>query len=277
VLRAFGFKIHVHFMVNLLGATPQADRNDYQLLVSDPRFCPDEVKLYPCALVETARLMSSYRAGSWRPYGEQELIDLLVADVLATPAYTRISRMIRDISSTDIVAGNRKTNLRQMVEQRLVGRKAEVREIRMREIATSDVSLSDLHLARVTYQTAASTEHFLQWVDADGRIAGFCRLSLPDARATEATAGADAQPTPPGTAMIREVHVYGRVAGLGTSAQGGAQHAGLGKALVEEACTLAAQAGYERVAVISAVGTRAYYRSLGFADTGLYQTRPLER
>ena len=79
-----------------------------------------------------------------------------------------------------------------------------------------------------------------------------------------------------GHAMIREVHVYGRMARLdGDGERGGAQHAGLGRALIERACAIARDAGYERINVISAVGTRAYYRSLGFADAGLYQQKPL--
>ena len=267
VLRAFGFKTHIHFMVNLLNSTPEADKADYLALVSDQRFCPDEVKLYPCALVASSRLMACYEDGSWRPYTEDELLDVLVADTLATPAYTRISRMIRDISATDIVAGNRKANLRQMVEARLASREREVREIRMREIANDNVLPKKLHLDTLVYPTATTEERFLQWLTEDGRIAGFCRLSLPKAEAQELA------PTEIGTAMIREVHVYGRVASLGASEAGAAQHAGLGKALVEEACRQARMAGYERVAVISAVGTRNYYRGLGFADEGLYQVR----
>jgi elongator complex protein 3 len=198
-----------------------------------------------------------------------------VDDVLATPSYVRISRMIRDISATDIVAGNKKTNLRQMVEMRLADRLDEVREIRMREVATSDVLPSQLHLDCVRYQTSTSDEHFLQWVDDRGHIAGFCRLSLPDEQAVTEAFGAAPLPTAPGTAMIREVHVYGRVAGLGTTAHGAAQHVGLGKALVEEACRRARHAGYRQIAVISAVGTRGYYRSLGFSDADIYQLRIL--
>ena len=219
--------------------------------------------------------MDAYAHDLWNPYTEDELVSLLVDDVLATPAYTRISRMIRDISATDIVAGNKKTNLRQMVEMRLASLRAEVREIRMREIATDDVTLDDLHLDCVSYRTATTQEHFLQWITNDNRIAGFCRLSLPDEQAEAATFGDAPLPTAPGTAMIREVHVYGRVASLGATSQGAAQHAGLGKALVEEACGRAWLAGYQRIAVISAVGTRGYYRSLGFSDHGLYQLRIL--
>ena len=274
ILRAYGFKLHVHFMTNLLGSTPASDRTDYLQLVRDERFLPDEVKLYPCALVESARLMESYQRGIWQPYTEEELVGLLVDDVLATPAYVRISRMIRDISAGDIVAGNKKTNLRQMVENQLASRRSLVQEIRMREIATDDVTPHDLHLECVPYRTATTQERFLQWVTDEGRIAGFCRLSLPDEEATIAAFGNVQLPSRPGTAMIREVHIYGRVASLGGNARGAAQHTGLGKALVEEACQEAWQAGYQRIAVISAVGTRAYYRSLGFIDSGLYQIRP---
>ena len=259
VLRLAGFKIQIHFMANLLGASVASDRADYLKLVSDERFLPDEVKLYPCCLVESARLGTHYQDGSWSPYTEDELIALLVDDTLATPAYTRISRMIRDISATDIVAGNKKTNLRQLVERRIEQEGPAVREIRMREVATDDVQTSNLRLDCVAYTTSVSRERFLQWITPEGRIAGFLRLSLP-------------QGLP--QAMIREVHVYGRVARLGASEAGGAQHAGLGRRLVEEACRIAAEEGYTAINVISSVGTRAYYRGLGFADAGLYQQRP---
>ena len=275
ILRAFGFKLHVHFMLNLLGSTPTSDKSDYLRLVSDPRFCPDEVKLYPCALVESSHLMGAYQRGQWRPYTEKELLDVLVADVMATPAYTRISRMIRDISSTDIVVGNKKTNLRQMVEARLAPQAGEVREIRLREIAGNDVTPQDLRLDCVRYRTATTDERFLQWVTGENRIAGFCRLSLPREEDIHDLRTPEPLPTEPGTAMIREVHVYGRVTSIGASETGAAQHAGLGKALVEEACSQARAAGYHSIAVISSVGTRAYYRSLGFEDAGLYQMRQL--
>lgn len=279
LLRLFGFKIHAHFMVNLLGSTPEADRLDYQRFVADLAFQPDEVKLYPCALIESSRLRGRYEAGEWRPYTEDELVSVLIDDVLATPAYCRVSRMIRDFSSGDIMAGNKKPNLRQMVESRLRARCEQtgerVQEIRFREIATSEVDVRALRLEVVPYETPATSERFLQWVTPEGRIAGFLRLSLPKAAAVEAlaselrTAGCE-PPVQPGEAMIREVHVYGMAARVGEEG-GAAQHHGLGRKLVERACELACEAGYERINVISAVGTREYYRHLGFYDHGLYQ------
>ncbi len=259
LLRRLGFKIHVHFMVNLLGATPEADVRDYARLVSETPFLPDEVKLYPCCLVESALLRRCYEQGEWKPYSEEELVGVLVADMLATPAYTRISRMIRDISAGDILAGNKKTNLRQIVEQRVEDAGEPVCEIRHREIATEGARPEELAYDCVTYRPVGSEERFLQWVTPDGRIAGFLRLSLPDRGRV---------------AMIREVHVYGTAARLHEEGEG-AQHRGLGRALVERACEQARAAGYAAIDVISAVGTRAYYRKLGFHDNGLYQRKDL--
>lgn len=271
LLRAFGFKIHAHAMVNLLGATPDGDKRDYARLVTEAPFQPDEIKLYPCALIEGARLCRRHDAGEWVPYPEDVLMDVLAHDVLVTPDFCRISRMIRDFSSNDIKAGNKKPNLRQLVESRLPAG-GSVREIRFREVGTGAVHLDDLRLEVVAYDTTNTSERFLQWVDSDGRIAGFLRLSLPHAAYVDAHGGE--LPVVPLEAMIREVHVYGAVARLGEAGES-AQHAGLGRRLVERACELAAAAGYRRVNVISAVGTREYYRGLGFCDHGLYQQRDI--
>lgn len=278
LLRIYGFKIHAHAMANLVLATPERDKADYRRLVDDPAFRPDEVKLYPCALIESSRLSALFERGAWRPYSEEELLDVLVSDVLATPPYVRISRMIRDFSSHDIVAGNKKPNLRQLVEHRLRklsatdGEARSIGEIRFREVGTGNVQLADLRLDEVAYETVNTSERFLQWVAPDGRIAGFCRLSMP--RAAYVREHRSELPVREGEAMIREVHVYGAVARLGEEGTV-AQHQGLGRRLVERACDIARAAGYRRVNVISAVGTREYYRGLGFQDAGLYQARAL--
>lgn len=290
LLRQFGFKSHVHFMVNLLGADPVSDIADYRRLVTDPAFLPDEVKLYPCCLVESAQLTDCYEAGCWRPYTEEELVEVLVQDVLATPPWTRISRMIRDISATDILVGNKKTNLRQVVEAAVDTMGEEVAEIRSREISVEGAAVEDLALETIAYQTATTEERFLEWITPENKIAGFCRLSLPTAlprdtanesspppiksEQSEARGSSLASLSAPQEAMIREVHVYGKVAALHRTGEG-TQHLGLGRALVEEACAQATAAGYTAINVISAVGTRVYYRNLGFKDAGLYQKRPL--
>ena len=279
LIRLYGFKIHSHLMVNLLGATPEADKQDFKTFVTDPGFLPDEIKLYPCALVSGTQLVQKYREGAWQPYAKDELVDVLVQDVLATPPYVRISRMIRDISATDILVGNKHTNLRQMVEQELAAKDvaSRVQEIRFREINQQQVSAAELTLQDFTYTTAVSDEHFLQWVTADNKIAGFCRLSLPHwdkltAGACDVTA--NELLVQPGQAMIRELHVYGQALSLGSEGMS-AQHQGLGQKLLAKASSIAAEAGYTSLNVISSIGTRAYYRAQGFTDAGLYQQKPL--
>ena len=279
LIRLYGFKIHSHLMVNLLGATPEADKQDFKTFVTDPGFLPDEIKLYPCALVSGTQLVQKYREGAWQPYAKDELVDVLVQDVLATPPYVRISRMIRDISATDILVGNKHTNLRQMVEQELAAKDvaSRVQEIRFREINQQQVRAAELTLQDFTYTTAVSDEHFLQWVTADNKIAGFCRLSLPHwdkltAGACDVTA--NELLVQPGQAMIRELHVYGQALSLGSEGMS-AQHQGLGQKLLAKASSIAAEAGYTSLNVISSIGTRAYYRAQGFTDAGLYQQKAL--
>lgn len=278
--RLLGFKTHTHFMVNLVGATPETDRADYARFATAPGFQPDEVKLYPCALIAGTGLDRLYERGLWRPYTEGELVGVLADDVARTPAWTRVSRMIRDFSSGDIKAGNKKPNLRQMVEGRLRDGGVPVREIRFREIGTDLVDTSALELETVPYETLSTSERFLQWVTPEGRIAGFLRLSLPHPEAVRELArelereGGEC-PVGEGEAMIREVHVYGMATRVGDAGPA-AQHHGLGRRLVERACEIARAAGYGRINVISAVGTREYYRRLGFADHGLYQRRDLD-
>jgi elongator complex protein 3 len=104
----------------------------------------------------------------------------------------------------------------------------------------------------------------------EGRLAGFLRLSLPDP--------AIEHPFPElaGQAMIREVHVYGPALNLGEDSRGEAQHIGLGARLIERARQIARGAGFRRIAVISAIGTREYYARLGFAIDGLYMSSNLK-
>lgn len=272
LLRLFGFKLHTHFMVNLYGSTPERDKADFSQFVNDSRFLPDEVKIYPCVLTKGTQLEQLYKQGKWSAYRDGTLLDILVCDICATPAYCRISRMIRDISSDDIIAGNKKTNLRQLAELSAAKTGRSIQEMRYREIKGKATDLAQLRLEALPYKTSVSQEYFLQWVTPQNELAGFLRLSLPQENAL-ATFG-DELPISPGQAMIREVHIYGRAAHIDGEAQN-AQHLGLGKQLIARACEIAASANYREINVISAIGTRAYYRSLGFAasENGLYQTK----
>ena len=268
LLRGAGFKIQAHWMPNLHGSTPAKDREDFDRLFRDPDLRPDELKIYPCSLIESAELMAYHRRGAWRPYTRAELLDVLVHSLGATPRYCRLTRVIRDIPGTDIVTGNRTTNMRQVAEAEAGERRVVCRDIRAREIGGRPVDPGRLRMRRTEYEASSGRETFLEFVDAEDRIAGFLRLRLaaesPDAAVTELA----------GRAIIREVHVYGAVVGFGERGEGRSQHVGLGRRLIAEALALAAEAGFEHVAVISSVGTREYYRRLGFVDGELYQHRP---
>jgi elongator complex protein 3 len=266
LLRQAGFKIHAHWMPNLHGSTPELDKADYVKLFSDPDFCPDELKIYPCSLIESAELMQYYQRGEWRPYSEMELLDVLGFCLMNTPRYCRLTRVIRDIPSTDIVVGNKKTNFRELVEKELQKAGEKSQNIRAREIRGRSVTAEELQLKETLYPAAVSTELFLEYVaphDGTELIAGFLRLSLP----TTKNFMSELQDC----AIIREVHVYGQSVGIGQRDEGKAQHLGLGTKLIERAKVLAAKHGFKKLAVISAIGTREYYRQRGFVDDGLYQ------
>jgi len=262
-LRAAGFKLQVHWMLNLLGATPETDREDFARLFADPAIRPDELKVYPCSLVETSQLVEHHARGLWRPYEREELLALLADCLASVPGYCRVSRVIRDIPSPDIRVGNRETNLREAVETRLAGEARPLREIRSREVRGRSLAASELRLAEQVYASSVGEEHFLELLTPDAALAGFLRLTLP-----RRSAGLSELR---GAALLREVHVYGSSTPLGRRTPGRAQHAGLGRRLVERGAALAAGRGFPRLAVISAMGTRPWYRRLGFSDGALYQ------
>jgi elongator complex protein 3 len=149
----------------------------------------------------------------------------------------------------------------------LRGRGGSCRDIRTREIRGLEFAAEALTLSDQVYRTSIGEEHFLEFATADDHLVAFLRLSLPDAPLPD--------PELRSSALIREVHVYGDSLGLGRRTESGAQHLGLGKRLIDRAAQLARDAGFEDLAVISAVGTRVYYRSHGFADGDYYQHRAL--
>lgn len=269
LLRQAGFKIHAHWMPNLLGSTPELDVEDFERLFDDPDFRPDELKIYPCSLVESAELMGYYERREWLPYCQSELTWVLTECLRRTPEYCRITRVIRDIPGTDIVTGNKVTNLRQLAEEEIRLRGLESRDIRAREIRHRGVDPSRLTLRRLDYDTGLGREVFLQFVTPEDRIAAFLRLSLP-ARQIQI-------PEIESSAMIREVHVYGHLAAIGQRQGARSQHLGLGRRLIRRARKIATEKNYRNLAVISAVGTRPYYRKLGFTDGPLYQHLELNR
>jgi elongator complex protein 3 len=255
-------------MPNLLGASPQGDREDFAKLWDG--YCPDELKIYPTQLLENAELYLHWQRGEYHPYESEELVDLL-ADIKATiPEYCRVNRVIRDIPSTNVVEGNKRTSLRMDVHAVMKSRGTRCRCVRCREVGNKKVELEKLELKDFTYQTDRAEEHFLSFVTPDDKLVGFLRLSLP---------GADSPTTGlqdlSGAAIVREVHVYGQSLEVGEEQSGAAQHIGLGTRLLQAAEELAQNAKFARMAIIAAVGTRRYYADRGYQLGDTYMVKSL--
>jgi elongator complex protein 3 len=268
LLRAAGFKIVLHWMPNLLGATPDSDREDFARLWQG--YDPDEIKIYPTQLLENAELYHYWQRGEYSPYTTETLVNL-IADLKPTiPPYCRVNRVIRDIPSFHVVEGNRRTSLRQDVFVELARRGQQCGCIRCHEVRGQAVDPTSLRLEDYVYHPVAAEEHFLTFRTPDDHIAGYLRLSLPDPSAAH-LGFSDLQ----GAALIREVHVYGQALAVGSEKSGAAQHSGLGIQLIDKAVEITRAAGLKRLAVIAAIGTRDYYRKRGFELGELYMVRKL--
>jgi elongator complex protein 3 len=269
LLRAAGFKIVLHWMPNLLGATLASDQADFARLWQG--LAPDEIKIYPTQLLAGTELYEHWQRGDYQPYSTEELVGL-IADVKTTiPPYCRVNRVVRDIPSEHVVEGNKRTSLRQDVQHELKRRGGRCACVRCREVRGKPVDPVNLRLDDLTYQADAAEEHFLSWVTPEDRLAGFLRLSLPGTGSPD-SGMAELR----GAALIREVHVYGQSLGVGEAQEGAAQHAGLGTKLLQRAEQIARAGGYARLAVIAAVGTRSYYLERGFERGALYLVKILQ-
>jgi elongator complex protein 3 len=268
LMRAAAFKVVLHWMPNLYGATPESDREDFARMWQG--YCPDELKIYPNQLLENTELYDIWARGLYTPYTTEQLVELL-ADIKPTvPRYCRLNRVIRDIPSTHVVEGNKRTSLRMDVQKELTARGTHCECIRCREVRGSKVNEDELLLDDLAYQAGPAEEHFLSFVTPDDKLAGFLRLSLPGENSPD-TGLKDLAVA----ALIREVHVYGQSLEVGGSKAGAAQHIGLGSQLLEEVARIAKEKGYRKLAVISAVGTREYYAARGFEMGELYMVKDL--
>ncbi|MBR58470.1 MAG: tRNA uridine(34) 5-carboxymethylaminomethyl modification radical SAM/GNAT enzyme Elp3 [Myxococcales bacterium] len=271
MMRAAGFKVVLHWMPNLYGATPESDYEDFQRLFDDPNFRPDELKIYPCSLLENAELYEYWEKGKWQPYGDAELFDLVARCKKHVEPYCRINRVFRDIPAQHIVTGCTKGNLREHVRWLMEERGESCRCIRCKETRGATINADELALRVIEYDGGQSDEQFLAFRLPDERIAGYLRLSMPrDDQSFDL--GVDALKD---AALVREVHVYGRALALGVKGESTAQHLGLGTQLLQEAEKRSRDAGYRRLAIIASVGTRGYYGDRGYHLDGTYMVRDL--
>jgi elongator complex protein 3 len=253
LLRLLGVNIHIHWMCNLYKGNPKLDFEDFEEIFSNERAKPDEIKMYPCSMVEGIKLYEIYKKGGYEPYTTQTLIELLAKCKELVPNYCRINRLMRDIPSQLIMVGNKSTNLREKVQDFMKEKNKSCKCIRCREIKNKEHGL--LKLKKTIYQTSISTEYFLEYVTEENKIAGFLRLSIYKKR------NALLVDTP---AMVRELHIYGTSLNLKDKSKYSNQHKGFGSKLLLEAEKIAKDLKIEKMAIISGVGTRNYYKKRGY-------------
>ena len=275
--RDAGFKVDLHFMPDLPGSSPDHDIDMYKQLFSDDGLKPDMVKIYPNTVIQSAELYQWWKEGKYKPYGEEGLFRALLQMKKDTPRYCRISRLIRDIPSNEIYAGNSVTNLREELAAHLKGQGEKCVCLRCREISRQEKNIDpDVEpvLFIDEYETVGGKEYFLSFEDPD-RIAvyGFLRLRIPTTEQDEKLI--ELIPEIKEVAFVRELHVYGRLLRVGSVSDDAAQHKGLGMKLLAAAEEQAKKHGHKKTAVISGVGVRKYYEKSGYEKEGTYMVKEL--
>lgn len=268
MLKNTGFKICYHIMPNLPGATLKSDLAIFKKLFADPRFRPDMLKIYPCAVIESAPLYQDYLTGKYQPYSDSELVELLIKIKCALPKYVRVNRLIRDIPSTRIIAGSKIPNLRQEIQKEMEKRGLSCQCIRCREIKTQEKE-SKLEMKIQRYFANSGVEYFISWVDKNNRLYGLLRLRIPNKKDRKNSVLEELKDC----AIIRELHVYGTALALGEQDEKKAQHKSLGKELLSKAEKITKKHKVGKIAVIAGVGVRGYYEKLGYKLEGDYMIK----
>ncbi|AIF84917.1 histone acetyltransferase, ELP3 family [Candidatus Nitrososphaera evergladensis SR1] len=273
IARDSGYKIVAHMMPGLPGSSPDKDIADFKRLFEDEAFKPDMLKVYPTLVLEHTGLYQLYNAGKYHAYSDDDLVSVIVEMKKMVPQYVRIMRVQREIESDDIMAGPKSGNLRQIVLARLKREGHNCACIRCREAGLQRryPAEDEVVMKRADYAASGGREIFLSYESADSEtILGFLRLRKVN-RPHRQELQDDA-------AIVRELHVYGQALGVGLEADSSSyQHRGYGMKLMQEAERIARdELGAKKIAVISAVGTREYYKTrLGYRQDGPYVSKVL--
>lgn len=258
LLKNAGLKVGLHLMPNLPGATPASDLAMFRQVFESPDFAPDQLKIYPCVLVDKTVLKKWWQQKKWRPYSDTVLTKLLTEIKKIVPPWVRLSRIIRDIPAESILAGSKITNLRQILQKSGVRCAC----IRCREIRGERFVVNEAQLVERRYPASGGEEVFLSFeLPQRNRLLALARLRI----------NADKK-----TAFLRELHSYGAELEISRSGASG-QHRGFGRRLVAIAEKKARAAGAQTLKIAAGVGVRPYYRRLGFRldRDGIYLTKKL--
>ncbi|MGA8903393.1 MAG: tRNA uridine(34) 5-carboxymethylaminomethyl modification radical SAM/GNAT enzyme Elp3 [Candidatus Bathyarchaeia archaeon] len=270
-----GFKIVAHMMPGLPGSDFQKDLESFRTLFEDPRFCPDMLKIYPCLVMEGTELYDWWQRGLYQPYDAEQAADLIASVKEFVPPWVRIMRVHREFPVQLIQSGVKKGNLREIALARLRERGKRCRCIRCREVGhrmlKENVTVQPDRIRLITqeYEASGGKEFFISIEEPEADVLiGYLRLRLPSERAHRPEVDAV-------TAVIRELHVYGTEVPVGLRYGGAWQHTGLGRKLLAEAEKAAKEHGANRILVLSAIGTKGYYKRAGYDVVGPYMGKTL--
>lgn len=282
LLKQYGFKVDIHIMPDLPGATPEIDKLMMEEIFTTENFQPDYLKIYPCLDVEYTEIRKWKENGIWKPYAEEDnckkLIDVILHAKKMIPRWMRVNRVQRDFPPSNknndyigYVSNTIRTNLRQIVLKELDKLGMSCQCIHCREIKDNYSNPLKAKLSIDEYNASDGKEYFISYNTVDDKyLYGFVRLRFNN----DKTSG----PFPKdNVALIRELHVYGNVERVNQkNSKDTVQHLGFGKKLVKEAERIAWDCGYDNIAIISAVGTRDYYRKLGYTLKDTYMVKELQ-
>jgi elongator complex protein 3 len=274
ILRDSGVKVAMHLMPGLF-VDHEQDLRMFQRIFSDERFKPDMLKIYPCLVTKGSELYELWKKGNYQPYSTEEAVDLIVEVKKLLPKWVRTMRIQRDIPSQLIEAGVKKSNLGDLVHQRLEDEGVQCQCIRCREIghqAKQNIkpNRESIRLFREEYNAGNGRELFLSIEDPENQVLlGFLRLRMPSPKAHRPEINNL-------TALVRELHVYGPMLPLGKKEDKAWQHKGYGKQLLTEAERISREE-YDRghMLITSGIGTRNYYRKFGYERIGPYMSKIL--
>jgi elongator complex protein 3 len=273
-------KVGFHLMLGL-HSTPELEMQQLPKVFSDSALRPDMLKIYPALVIPGTPLHEQWLKGEFVPYTLEDVVKVVCEIKRNCPPYTRIMRINRDIPTPQIAAGVKNTNLREIVQQYMVGQGWKCRCIRCREAGLSSykqgkpLDLQGLQLRRLDYESSGAKEVFLSYeLEEEDLLAGFIRLRSPPEDTVDWHSIGPA--VSPQTAGVRELRVYGEQVEVGSTLVGAAQHRHLGSTLLKEAEQIAKEEwDAKKIVVTAGVGVREYYRKFGYTNDGPYVSKPL--
>jgi elongator complex protein 3 len=273
IIKDAGLKLGYHIMPGLF-SNPDRDKELFERLFSSPDFKPDMLKIYPTLVLKGTGLFEMWKRGEFMPLTLEETVDLIVEIKKMLPAWVRTMRIQRDIPAGLIEAGVKKGNLGEFVQEQLEKEGIRCRCIRCRDAGHLEykkgVKAKELDFVYETYDASLGTEHFISLEDREQDILiGYLRMRFPSLKAHRWEIDDK-------TAVIRELRVLGLALKIGERNLFGEQHKGVGRSLLQKAEGIAKDDGMDRLIITSAVGSREYYRKLGFTRKGPYMEKNLQ-